>query len=403
MLTEKKLWITAVSVCGMLLSVSAENEGINLGAFTFHPFVAGEISYDDNVFQTKDGQDDIYTELAVGARLKRDTDTLHVDSSAWFARRFYDQYTERDANRWGLAGLLRGESDKAFGMLLLDARQVDDYNQAPTLGSIPTGFEGTVDLAFDRTAGNEPRRIFDGMVGGGYTFSDTLALMAGYKSYAVDYYDDATTLESWREDTVGTELSVELTDKMVSFINGQFGVQSGDGAPFGESAELITGRIGVKNTLTDKSTLRLALGATRYATDADTYTEPSFELNALWQATSRITVFVNGRNEVQPVGDGANTQLSSRGSTGVNYVLNRVVTMVLSGSAVHDRYLNSTLLPGGSTGKPTTTLFIGTYRLTVQPIKRWDVYGQVEFTDAQQDLADDYQRLRATLGTSYAF
>jgi hypothetical protein len=396
-------WVCAAVMTTVAGITGAQEEGIKLGGMQFHPFVAGDFVYDSNVFQTDPAQKDVYMDLAAGARLNRKTDTVEFDSSAWFSGRFYDKYTEKDGNRWGLAGLVRGNTDKTFGILLVDARQVDDYNQAPTFGVIPSGFEGTVDLAFDRTAGDQPRRIVDALVAGGYLLSDIISVSGGYKLYGVNYYESSATLESWKEDTLGVEVAGKMSDKAVVFVNGQLGVQTGDGSPFGEPAELLTARLGIKNSLTDKSTLRLALGATHYTTDQEEYTEPSFEVNGLWRSTEKIAVFVFGRNEIQPVGDGSNVQLSAQGGAGVNYIVNRVVSMVLSGSLVHNQYLDETLLPSGASGKPKNTTFVGTYRLTVKPVKRLELFGQVEATDAKQDAADDYQRLRVSLGTAYVF
>ena len=383
--------------------VGAQEEGIKLGAMQFHPFVAMELTSDDNVFQTADGLDDTYMEWSAGARLNRETDTFLFDSSAWYAHRMYSEYDERDANRWGIAGRVRGESDKTFGTLMLDMRQVEDYDQAPVYGDVPSGFEGTVDVAFDRTAGNEPRRIFDALAGGGYLLSDALSIMGGYSFYAVDYYEGSTPLDGWVENALGLEVSGKMTDKAVVFVNTQFGAQTGDGAPFGDQAEVFTARLGVKNKLTDKSTLRAALGVTHYNTSMDNYTEPSFELNGLWNATEKVTVFIYGRNEVQPVGNGSDIQMSARGSTGVNYAFSRVLSMVVSGSMVYDRYLNDTTLPGGQTGKPEDTTLIGTFRVNYMPIKRVELFGQVEASDKQQEIADDYSRLRLSAGLGYVF
>lgn len=402
MIRRNTPWI-AIAVCAAAGIVGAQEDGIKLGNMQFHPFVSAELTSDDNVFQTADGMDDIYTELSAGARLNRETDSFLFDSSAWYARRMYDKYDERDADRWGIAGLLRGESDKTFGTLMLDVRQIDDYDQAPTYGSVPSGFEGTVDAAFDRTVGNEPRRIYESLVGAGYLLSDAVSIMGGYSFYAVDYYDGSTTLDGWIENSVGLEASAKVTDKAVLLLNGQVGVQSGDGAPFSDDAELMTIRVGAKNKLTDKSTLRAAVGATHYKTSMNDYTEPSFDLNGLWTATEKLTVFVYGRNEIQPVGNGTSVKMTARGSTGINFAMNSMLSMVLSGSMVYDRYLDDTTLPGGQTGKPESTILIGTFRINVTPVKRVQLFGQVEATDAQQELSDDYQRLRLSAGLGYAF
>lgn len=375
-------------------------DGIKVGAMTVHPFVAGEVTYDDNVFQEADGRDDTYYELGIGTRVKRETDSLVFDSSLWLAQRLYTTYgDEKDGLRYGIAGMLRGETDKSFGSAMVNVRQVEDYDMAPAMGSIPAGFEGTVDRAFDRTASSEPRRIVDAMLGGGYDVSDAVNVMLGYKFYVVDYYDNPVGIHGWNEHMVGADLSFKATDKMFAFANVQLGIQDGDGAPNGEAAHVAVARLGVKNRLSDKSTARFSVGVMRYETDLDEYTEPSFDANVTWKSSEKITLFINGRNEVQPVGDGTTVQLSTRASAGANYIASRSASMILSGSYIYDKWLDNDT----SGNKPELNMAIGTFRVNVYPVKQVQLFAQLEYTNAKQDVGDDYDRFRGALGAVYAF
>lgn len=395
-------WLLCVLSGVIVSSVVAQQDepGIKWGDLTLLPFVSGEMDYDNNVFQGADKADDVYAEYSVGAKLNRETDSFQFDSSLWWSQRFYDTYgAEKDGDRWGLAGMVRQESDKTFGTLLVDVRQVDDYDQAPALGSVPSGFEGTVDSAFDRTGGDK-RRLGDAFVGGGYKISDSMSLSAGYKFYAVDYYDDDSVSEGWNENSVGAELSYKATDKAVLYANLQYGLQDGSGAPNGKSADFITARIGMKNTLTDKSTLRFGLGATRYATSEDEYATPSFEVEGLWEATEKVLLFISGRNEIQPTVTGQNSKVASRASSGIRFSASEMISMVASASFVYDRYLDTEVTTGK---KPEDLTSIGTLRLNATPFKGTEIFGQLEFTDTQAESEDDYDRFRGSLGASYQF
>lgn len=395
---ENVLRVGAMIAVMVSISASAgEQEGIKVAGMTLQPFVAGEMMYDSNVFGGAGELEDTYLKYSAGAKLKRETDSFLFDSSAWFSQRFYDEYTEKNGDQWGVAGMLRKESDKSFGSMMVNARQVEDFDEVPAYGSVPAGFEGTIDQAFDRTVGDERRRIYDALMGGGYELSDAISLMGGYRFYAVDYFDTGI-LKEWQEHLLGGELSFRATDKAVLFLNAQGGIQDGDGAPNGEQAILFTGRVGIKNALTDKSTARFALGATQYSTDIAEYTAPSFEANVLWSTTEKVTLFVTGRNDVQPMGDGNRIQLSNRALAGVNYTFNQVLSMVLTGGVVYDKSLDT--IAGK---KPEKTTGIGTFRVNVNPVAGLDLFAQVEFSDVQQNAADDYQRMRGSLGAGYQF
>ena len=390
--------LVIVAAMVSLSTLAGEQEGIKLGGMTFHPFVAGEMMYDDNVFGSVSELEDTYLQYSAGAKLKRETDSFQFDSSAWFSQRFYNEYEQKDGERWGVAGMVRNESDKSFGTLMLNARQVDDHDEVPAYGSVPAGFEGAVDVVFDRTGGDERRRIYDALTGGGYELSDAVSLMGGYKFYAVDYFEGGSAFKNWNEHILGAELSFKATDKAVFFLNALGGIQDGDGAPNGEQAELFTGRVGIKNSLTDKSTARFALGATHYSSYINEYTRPSFEGNLLWAATEKVTFFIKGRNEIQPVGNGTNTKISNRALTGANYSFNQVLSMVLSGGLVYEKSLDT--IAGE---KPEKTIGIGTFRVNVNPVAGLDLFAQIEFSDVQQDVAGDYQRMRSSLGAGYQF
>lgn len=383
-------YIMSVLIAGVA-GLACAQEGILIGQMVVRPFVATELTYDDNVFQTADESDDTYWQTSIGTKLSHTTDVLAFDSSVWFSQRRYNEYSQKDADRWGAAGLLSLLSDKSYVTGGLDFRQVEDYDDAPPYGAVPSGFEGTVDQAFDRTVSNQRRRIADASLTAGQQLTDDSSLSLGYAFYLVDYLEG--DLDGWYENTFGTEYSYKMTDKTVSFLNAQFALLGGDGAP--DNANSATVRVGVKNELTDKSTLRFGVGAVTYSGEGDNYVRPSFEVDVLWQATDKVDVFVKGRNEIQPTIDGTDAQTAMRASSGVRYQLYRQLGFVLSAAVVRDKEL------GGA--ESTTLRKIGAFKVDYTPVDGLSVYALVRYTDADQDLADDYVRFRGTIGVGYMF
>lgn len=366
-------------------------EGIRAGKTVIYPFAEGEMTYDSNVFQTADGQDDVYWQYAGGVRVMHATDALALDSSAWAAQRLYDTYTQKDGDRWGLAGVLGLYSDKSRLAARLDFRQVDDYDNAPAFGSVPDGFEGTVDRAFDRTAGDEARRITDANLGAGHLLSDDLDLAFAYSFYQADYIEGP--VGDWYENAAGAEMSLQVSDKTFSYLNMQYALQGGDGAP--EDGRVATARVGFKNELTDKSTIRFGIGALHYHSAVEDVVNPSFLANGLWKPSEKLTAFVNARNEAQPTIVGNRIQISTRGAAGVRYQLMEQVGVVASGAVVHDKEQSG--------AKNETLTQVGTLQAEYAPLTGLTLIGRIEYSDCRQDAADDYDRFRGTLAARYIF
>lgn len=374
-----------------LISAAQAQDGIKLGDAVLAPFVRGEMTFDDNVFHGADKKSDSFLQATAGAKLSKETDSMMLDSSAWFSQRKYNKYDEKDATRWGVAGLGKLSSDKSSLTGMVSMRQVEDYDDAPAYGAVPTGFEGTVDKAFDRTSSNVKRTLCDVAIGGSYQLFEEMSVQAAYTLYSVDY-DDAT--DGWYENTIGGETRMGLTDKNDLFMNLQFGMQDGDGAPDG--AHFTTMRAGVRSSVSDKTMLRLGLGATHYKTDDETFSEPSFEADGTWQATEKVSLFINGRNQIQPVGTGSDVQLVTRAGTGVRYQATEELSLILSGSLVYDKELDDASEPVHA--HQTTTV-----RANYHAASGLHLFAMMDFTDANSDTSADYERFKATLGAGYKF
>jgi hypothetical protein len=382
-------WIMAVMLC-VVTTAFAQN-GIRIGDTILHPYVETSAVYDNNVFQNAENLDDAYWEYMGGLRVIHKSDSVAFDSSAWVAQRQYDQYTQKESKRWGAAAVLDVKSDKSSLTTGIDYWKVDEYDDAPRYGSVPTGFEGTVDRAFNRVGSTERRGVANAKIGVGHQLTDDTGLLLGYNYYEMAYSDIA--VNDWHEHAVGAEVANRLTDKTFVYVNLQYGLQGGQGAP--QDGKTTTFRVGLKNQLTDKSTIRVGIGAVYYESDEESFTEPSFEANALWEPTEKVRLFVDGRNDVQPTQNENGVQLSSRLASGVRYQMLERVGFTLTGAVVHDK--------AESGAQDETLTSIGSFKVDYTLILGLNLYASVDYMDVDQDAGDGYDRWRGMTGLKYIF
>jgi len=78
------------------------------------------------------------------------------------------------------------------------------------------------------------------------------------------------------------------------------------------------------------------------------------------------------------------------------------LSLVISGILLHEKYLDHTDVDGSSE-KPESLEKIGTVRLNYSLIRGLDLFAKAEYTDAERDLSDDYERFRGSFGAGYTF
>lgn len=392
--------VTGVAAYGAGEAGTGMGEGIKINeSLALKPFAEGNITHDSNIQRSKNAESDVFWQYAIGTKLSKETDTIEFDSSVWWSQRMYDKFSDQDADRLGAAAYVRGESDKTFGSVTLDYKQVDDYDQAPAFGSVPTGFEGTLDRLFDRSV-SEKRALMDFSGGFGYKMSDDTSMLLAARYYDVNY-DNANIL-SWSEVAGGLELATRMTDKTAGYADFQVGVLDGDAVEtYGDTMRYVA-RIGVKNSLTDKSSLRLGVGVEQFSYGDESETQPSIDAVANWQATEKVGVFAFGRNEIQPTGSNTNLQNSLRSGIGARWAATEKLSCVLSGGIMHNAYITSNT---PNNDKPSSLLEVVTLRASYNALAGLDVFAAGEFTNADQDsyIGDDYDRFRASLGLLYRF
>jgi hypothetical protein len=384
-------WIQLI-LCAGMLQVAGGREGILLGdGYLFRPFAGAEIGHDNNVYQTDEPLSDLYWKYSVGAQLKQVSDSVQLYSSAWYERRAFQEYTEKNSNRWGVAGMLRVISDKSYVSLSVDSRLVDELRDAPVHGALPEEVEGVAVERMDRSSSLERRHLDDVKIDFRRTLPDETTLAAGYGFYRVDY--DREGLSGWQEHAVGAEYALLGSDKTRPFAEVKVAMQSGDGAPLNGATGVA--RVGVKNRLTDKSAARIGVGLIYYENQTFEYVGTSVAMDVGWLPTEKLQFGLRLHNDVQPVGNGQDVQLGTRLGVGGRYQFASSWVLSASGTMVYDQTL---------TGEEATRLqSIGTARMDYFIQAGWNLFSTLEYLDVQQDVEADYDRFRALLGTAYIF
>ena len=370
-------------------AVAASKE--DTSGWKFGPFIGGSCTYDDNVDSMKNGREDAYFQYSLGTDLLKKTDTIHSSSRVWFADRFYDDSSDMDSNRWGGSSVLEIFSDKSFFSGVVDFREVSDSDDAPAAGAVPSGFSGVADPAFDRSDTAQQRDLFNFGLTAGHQLTDDTAFSVGYGFYKIDYQTGME--EDWFENSIATEWSLRLTDKTVSYMNAEYALQNGDGAP--DDSETTTVRLGLKNKLTDKSSVRVGVGAVRYDGENTSKTKPSFEVEALWDATEKVSFFVHGKNKIQPTGTGGNVEMSSRAAAGGRYQMTPELGFILGGAYIYDEQLDG--------AKDKSRRKIATARIEYSMNSGLDLYASGEVSGTGEDAAADYSRFRGVVGAKFVF
>ncbi len=389
--------IFKIATIGLVPFVHADERGLLIGEdVVLSPFVGGSATYDDNVFKSVDKESDYYLEYSAGVKLKKESDTVEVDSSLWATDRKYDEFGEKDSTRLGGSVMGKLKTEKSYLSARAAISDVEDYDVAPGYGIVPEGFEGVVDKGFDRTVSDQKRRIYDAGISAGQDISDAVSIALAYTFYEVDYTDDV--LEGWYENVIGAEATFALTDKSDSFLNIQQGFQNGDGAPNG--GHFTTARLGFKTEATDRTTFRAGFGLSAYNNDAEDHIAPSFEIRGEWKATEKTMFFVDGRNEIQPTGvNNANeseVQLSNRLNAGVLYRPMDRLALAATAGYVYDKILEGS-------GEPTSKEIMGAFRASYFLNNGFDFFAQVECGDVKSDRANDYTRFSSSIGVNYKF
>lgn len=388
------------------MAIAKPGEGIRLGNLAISPFADLSATYDSNPLLTEqDQKDDIFYELVPGVAFINRTDSLILTGRGWGQFRRYSDYSELDSDGLGQRlGLILGTEENPRLTIEQKYMQLDDYELNPSSVDSLNMESRNLALTEDRNE-RVKRDLFSIGAVAAQPIGDKTRVDAGYGYSFVNY--DTSDLYDWDENKVQLEGQRELTDKTSALLTGQYGLQSSDG--FSEDSTVYLVRAGVFNRLTGKTSIKVGAGYADYATDVKSEEGKSldkgifnFDVAGIWEATTRLTVELSGRNGIQPATQyRSNTKEIMLVSLGVSYDLTDTILVSLAGSHREDDYVGRIEVDEKFISKERE-LWGGRVRVDYRPhAKFYELYLEGTYEDVNDNLQDDYNdydQLRGTAG-----
>ena len=310
-------------------------KGIRAGAFTLSPFAGIAGTYDSNVGRTSsDEEDDVFLGADLGLKLGYQTLELAVDGIGFGQQRYYADEDARDFGAGGEALRIKiGAPERIVVELQQAWRRVEDQDDYAALTSIG----GISANAFLDANVRSRRDLLDGGAGVSAKLTDKTDVRAGYLYDQTDYA--STNLLDLTSHNAQLEALYKFRDKTAGLATLLGGVQESDQVD-GE-ATYVAARLGLQTRQTDRLLLKAGAGEQHYERPDGGGTENRFHFDgqAIWTATDKTQVQLEGRNGIQ-------LSSVSRGNVvdfsvvrlGIAQRVNSSLTLTASGTYRRDDY-----------------------------------------------------------------
>jgi hypothetical protein len=391
----------AVALCIPIIAgvaIAEPGQGIKIDNLTISPFMDLTARYDSNVYQSdKDAKDDYIGEGDIGVAVQNQTDMLDLGGRLWGQLRRYNDATEKDADDWGAsAGILAGEKEMLAVALYGKYAKLEDFDRTPGSVDRMDLQEVALELTGDPSE-RAKRELFEVDAGVGKQLTDKVDADLAYSFFDVNY--DESGYYNWKEHRGNLTGGYKVTDKTTALLTGVIGQQDSDGLK--DKSDLGIVRLGLKQQLTDKTSVRVEGGYEHYSSGAEGADEKNifnYMVNGAWQATDKITLKLTGKNGIVPASLYANnTKEVTSLALGGYYRLIETVQLGLSGSFSEDKY-DRDVTVGTETKEDKTKRYGGQFRVDYIPAADfYNVFASVSFTDADSTI-EDYEQWKAALG-----
>lgn len=377
------------------------------GDWKVRPYAEASVVFDDNVYRAGANEvDDVYFDPKVGLLFRSSADEAQVMVSGGllYNRREYMDEDERSTDSYG-AGL---SLDYGVGEIT-EAQAVAGYRvieTEDTLGSVAPlrGVERGLIQDIDSSA--IEREVMEGGAALKRGLTERTELLLGAMYTSVDY-DAAASLDlsGWVAQGL---VDYAVTDKLGVFGLARAGSQEQDGD--NQTADSLTGQLGVQLALSDKLSLRAGAGVESYSrslpgqADVDT-DNASLSLSLDWQATDKLSLSAGGYN---------GTQLSSaftdnavefiNALVSATYMVSENINVSLRGVYRQDDYVEPVSRGGLSADREDDRIQIVGRVDYRPPIDNLNLFAQVSTEDVDSSIdAIDYSRtlIAAGLGLAY--
>ncbi len=377
------------------------------GDWNVRPYAEAAVAYDDNVYRAGANEvDDTLFDLKAGLlfRTSADQAALNLSGGGLYNRREYMDEDDRSNDTYGGGlSLDYGMGEVTEAQAVAGYRLVEDDD---ALGSV-TPLRGVErGLNQDIDSSSTEREIYEGGLALKRELSDRTQVLLGGLYTAVDYDNPASLdLEGWVAQAL---VDHGLTDKIGVFGLARAGSQEQDGD--NQSADSLTGQIGLSFTATDKTTLRIGAGAENYSrslpgmddVDTDNF---SFSLSLNWQATDKLTISAGGYNGSQlssAFTDNAVEFINAFVNAG--YALSESIDISLRGVYRQDDYVEPVSQGGLSADREDDRIQVIARVDYRPPVNNLKVFAQVATEDVDSSIdVIDYTRTTVSAGLGLAY
>jgi hypothetical protein len=369
------------------------SEGVRLGNFKLSPYVSVDATYDSNVRLSADEKADTVYRVNPGLDAEYKGTDWGVVGNAWYAYDLYQKYDVLNASRYGEDLEVYVESVKGWKFRMGERYYFSNQNDSSLTGGGSGVWRNRHEFDIDALLAYEINERLSVGINGMYT----------------DNWFDSDTekyqpLYGFSSAQVGAEIDYGITQKTALLLNGSYQQYSSDGNVSGESNDSdgysIAG--GVGSRFTERLKYRILVGANVYSYADDTSISPSVNASLSWKMSERWAATMATATYYQP-SETAQAQAKNIWSlsAGVSYKPTERIDM--TADLVYRRENNETMDDQTATRDYETDQYAVRYRAAYWFIRYASVYASAEYTFQSEDITDDWERYRLSIGCLFRY
>jgi outer membrane scaffolding protein for murein synthesis (MipA/OmpV family) len=384
--THKALLLIAVVL--PLGVFGQRSDGLRFGNFKFSPYISLDASYDSNIRLQPDAKDDIIYRLSPGLDAQYRGTDWGITGNAWYSYDLYQRYDILNASRYGEELEVFVESLKGWKFLIGERYYYSNQNDSMLTG----GGSGVW----------RNRHQFDLNALLSYAVNDRLSLgLTGM--YTDNWFDSDTAkyqpLYGWSSAQIGAEIDYAITPLTGLLLDGSYQYYQTDANLPGETdtSNGFSIMAGFGSRLTERVKYRILAGANVYSFADDTTISPAVNASLSWMLSDRWALTVASATYFQP-SETARGQAKNIWSLsgGVSYKPTARIDMTTD--LVYRREENNTMSDLVTSKDYVTDQYAIRYRVSYWFVRYASVYGAAEYTFQSDEIQDDWERIRISLG-----
>jgi hypothetical protein len=396
MITLKNKYTASLLLSMVALPIgllAQRSDGLRFGNFKLSPYVSIDATYDSNVRLQPDEQADIIYRVNPGLDAEYRGTDWGIVGNAWYAYDLYQKYDVLNASRYGENLEAYVESVKGWKFRMGERYYFSNQNDSMLTG----GGSGIW----------RNRHQFDVDALLAYEINERLSV--GVNGIYTDNWFDSETekyqpLYGFSSAQVGAEIDYGITQKTALLLNGSYQQYSSDGNVSGESNDSdgysIAG--GVGSRFTERLKYRILVGANVYSYADDTSISPSVNASISWKMSPRWAATLATATYYQP-SETAQAQAKNIWSLSAGLSYKPTERIDMTADFVYRRENNETMDDETAMKDYETDQYAVRYRVAYWFIRYASVYAAAEYTFQTDEVTDDWERYRLSIGCLFRY